>query len=64
MFAVKFILIQFIIFSLKLVNKIFNINKFFEHKLPATNKRIRGEYENKIRRYSAPEKIFEVFASI
>lgn len=25
---------------------------------------LRGEYENKIRRYSPPEKIFDVFATI
>jgi len=31
---------------------------------PKTKDRIRGEYENKIRRYSPPEKIFEIFATI
>lgn len=30
---------------------------------PPAKERIRGEYENKIRRYSPPEKIFEVFAT-
>jgi hypothetical protein len=34
----------------------------FEH--PNTKDRIRGEYENKIRKSSPPEKIFEVFATI
>jgi hypothetical protein len=32
-------------------------------KSPPTRDRIRGEYENKIRRMSPPEKIFEVFAT-
>ncbi|KRX07179.1 hypothetical protein PPERSA_00336 [Pseudocohnilembus persalinus] len=32
-------------------------------KYPPTKNIIRGEYENKIRRHSPPEKIFEVFAS-
>lgn len=31
---------------------------------PQTKDRIRGEYENKIRKSSPPEKIFEVFATI
>lgn len=34
----------------------------FQH--PSTKERIRGEYENKIRRHSPPEKIFETFATI
>jgi len=33
-------------------------------KMPPLKERIRGEYENKIRRSSPPEKIFECFASI
>ena len=33
-------------------------------KYPSTKERIRGEYENKIRRHSPPEKIFETFATI
>jgi hypothetical protein len=31
---------------------------------PSTQARIRGNYENKIRFFSPPEKIFEVFSSI
>jgi hypothetical protein len=31
---------------------------------PSTKDRIRGEYENKIRRDSPPEKIFETFATV
>lgn len=34
----------------------------FNH--PTTKDRIRGEYENKIRKSSPPEKIFETFATI
>lgn len=33
-------------------------------KYPSTKDRIRGEYENKIRMFSTPEKIFEIFATI
>jgi len=32
--------------------------------MPPLKERIRGEYENKIRRSSPPEKIFECFATI
>lgn len=35
----------------------------FAFSYPGTKEIIRGEYENKIRRDSPPEKIFEVFAS-
>lgn len=31
--------------------------------MPSTRDKIRGEYENKIKRSSPPEKIFETFAS-
>jgi len=31
--------------------------------MPSNRDKIRGEYENKIRRMSPPEKIFEVFAT-
>ena len=32
--------------------------------MPSTRDKIRGEYENKIKRSSPPEKIFETFASL
>ncbi len=31
---------------------------------PPTKERIRGQYENKIRFMSPPEKVFEIFATI
>ena len=32
--------------------------------MPSTKDRIRGDYENKIKRGSPPEKIFEVFVTL
>jgi len=38
--------------------------KVFMSEDPIIQEIIRGEYENRIRRYSPPEKIFDVFATI
>jgi hypothetical protein len=39
-------------------------NKYSMSPQPPLSEILRGEYENRIRRYSPPEKIFDVFATI